>query len=83
MVMQSISTIRAFAPPKSERSSAQADEPGRCSPGLAQGLSIRDIARRLQLEPSGVRAQISVVVQKLGVENRQQAVDFFRSTTGE
>jgi DNA-binding NarL/FixJ family response regulator len=27
-----------------------------------------------------VRAHISAVVQKLGVENRQQAVAFFRST---
>ena len=50
--------------------------------GLAEGLSTRDIARRLQLKPSGVRAHISAVVQKLGVGNRQEAVDFFRSTTG-
>jgi DNA-binding NarL/FixJ family response regulator len=50
--------------------------------GLAEGLSTRDIARRLQLKPSGVRAHISAVVQKLGVKNRQEAVDFFRSTTG-
>jgi len=49
--------------------------------GLAEGLSTRDIARRLQLKPSGVRAHISSVVQKLGVDNRQGAVDFFRSTT--
>src|SRR5262249_61661797 len=49
--------------------------------GLAEGLSTRDIARRLQLKPSGVRAHISAIVQKLGVENRQAAVDFFRSTT--
>ena len=49
--------------------------------GLAEGLSTRDIARRLQLKPSGVRAHISAVVQKLGVENRQGAVDFFRNTT--
>ena len=49
--------------------------------GLADGLSTREIGRRLQLKPSGVRAHISAVVQKLGVENRQQAVDFFRSTT--
>jgi DNA-binding NarL/FixJ family response regulator len=51
--------------------------------GLAEGLSTRDIARRLQLKPSGVRAHISAVVQKLGVANRQEAIDFFRSTTGE
>jgi DNA-binding NarL/FixJ family response regulator len=49
--------------------------------GLAEGLSTRDIARRLQLKPSGVRAHISAVVQKLGVESRQGAVEFFRSTT--
>jgi DNA-binding NarL/FixJ family response regulator len=49
--------------------------------GLAEGLSTRDIARRLQLKPSGVRAHISAVVQKLGVESRQGAVDFFRRTT--
>lgn len=49
--------------------------------GLAEGLSTRDIARRLQLKPSGVRAHISAVVQKLGVDNRQGAVDFFRRTT--
>jgi DNA-binding NarL/FixJ family response regulator len=49
--------------------------------GLAEGLSTRDIGRRLQLKPSGVRAHISAIVQKLGVENRQGAVEFFRSTT--
>ena len=49
--------------------------------GLAEGLSTRDIARRLQLKPSGVRAHISAVVQKLGVANRQEAIDFFHSTT--
>jgi DNA-binding NarL/FixJ family response regulator len=49
--------------------------------GLAEGLSTRDIGRRLQLKPSGVRAHISAIVQKLGVENRQGALEFFRSTT--
>jgi len=49
--------------------------------GLAEGLSTRDIGRRLQLKPSGVRAHISAIVQKLGVENRQGAIEFFRSTT--
>ena len=48
--------------------------------GLAEGLSTREIARRLQLKPSGVRAHISAVVQKLGVESRQGAVDLFRQT---
>ena len=45
--------------------------------GLAEGLSTRDIARRLQLKPSGVRAHISAVVQKLGVRDRHEAVSFF------
>jgi DNA-binding NarL/FixJ family response regulator len=46
--------------------------------GLAEGLSTRDIAKRLQLKPSGVRAHISAVVQKLGVKDRHEAVSFFR-----
>jgi DNA-binding NarL/FixJ family response regulator len=50
--------------------------------GLAEGLSTRDIGRRLQLQPSGVRAHISAVVHKLGVRNRQEAVEMFRRTTG-
>jgi DNA-binding NarL/FixJ family response regulator len=45
--------------------------------GLAEGLSTRDIAKRLQLKPSGVRAHISAVVQKLGVKDRHEAVSFF------
>jgi DNA-binding NarL/FixJ family response regulator len=49
--------------------------------GLAEGLSTRDIGRRLQLKPSGVRAHISAVVQKLGVKDRHEAVSFFRDTT--
>ena len=49
--------------------------------GLAEGLSTRDIAKRLQLKPSGVRAHISAVVQKLGVADRREAVAFFRSPT--
>ena len=51
--------------------------------GLAEGLSTRDIAKRLQLKPSGVRAHISAIVQKLGVENREQAVELFRGAAGE
>jgi DNA-binding NarL/FixJ family response regulator len=50
--------------------------------GLAEGLSTRDIGRRLQLKPSGVRAHISAVVHKLGVRDRQEAVEMFRRTTG-
>jgi DNA-binding NarL/FixJ family response regulator len=46
--------------------------------GLAEGLSTRDIARRLQLKPSGVRAHISALVHKLGVKDRQEAVAFFQ-----
>jgi two-component system, NarL family, nitrate/nitrite response regulator NarL len=49
--------------------------------GLAEGLSTRDIGRRLQLKPSGVRAHISAVVHKLGVKDRQEAVALFRKTT--
>jgi two-component system nitrate/nitrite response regulator NarL len=49
--------------------------------GLAEGLSTRDIAKRLQLKPSGVRAHISAVVQKLGVKDRHEAVSLFREGT--
>ena len=49
--------------------------------GLAEGLSTRDIAKRLQLKPSGVRAHISAVVQKLGVSDRHEAVAFFREAS--
>jgi DNA-binding NarL/FixJ family response regulator len=49
--------------------------------GLAEGLSTRDIGRRLQLKPSGVRAHISAVVHKLGVANRREAIAIFRQTT--
>jgi DNA-binding NarL/FixJ family response regulator len=48
---------------------------------LAEGLSTREIARRLQLKSSGVRAHISAIVQKLGVANRDEAIAFFRDTT--
>jgi DNA-binding NarL/FixJ family response regulator len=51
--------------------------------GLAEGLSTRDIGRRLQLKPSGVRAHISAVVQKLGVADRHEAVAMFHGATGE
>jgi len=49
--------------------------------GLADGQSTREIARRLQLKPSGVRAHISSLVQKLGVADREELVDYFRRTT--
>jgi DNA-binding NarL/FixJ family response regulator len=49
--------------------------------GLAEGLSTREIAKRLQLKPSGVRAHISAVVQKLGVADRNEAIAFFRETS--
>jgi DNA-binding NarL/FixJ family response regulator len=49
--------------------------------GLADGQSTREIARRLQLKPSGVRAHISAIVQKLGVEDRDEAIAFFHEAT--
>ena len=49
--------------------------------GLADGLSTREIGRRLQLKQSGVRAHISAIVRKLGVKDRDEAVAFFRDTT--
>jgi DNA-binding NarL/FixJ family response regulator len=49
--------------------------------GLAEGLSTRDIAKRLQLKPSGVRAHISALVQKLGVADRHEAVAFFQDAS--
>ena len=49
--------------------------------GLADGLSTREIGRRLQLKQSGVRAHISAVVRKLGVKDREEAIAFFRNTT--
>jgi DNA-binding NarL/FixJ family response regulator len=49
--------------------------------GLADGLSTREIARRLQLKQSGVRAHISAIVQKLGVADREEAIAFFHNTT--
>ncbi len=48
---------------------------------LADGLSTREIGRRLQLKQSGVRAHISAVVRKLGVADRKAAIAFFRDTT--
>jgi DNA-binding NarL/FixJ family response regulator len=49
--------------------------------GLADGMSTREIGRKLGLKPSGVRAHISALVHKLGVANRQEAIAFFRETT--
>jgi DNA-binding NarL/FixJ family response regulator len=49
--------------------------------GLADGLSTREIGRRLQLKQSGVRAHISAIVRKLGVEDRDAAIEYFRDTT--
>ena len=49
--------------------------------GLADGMSTREIARRLQLKPSGIRAHISAIVQKLGVAGRDEAIVFFRETS--
>jgi DNA-binding NarL/FixJ family response regulator len=49
--------------------------------GLADGLSTREIGRRLQLKQSGVRAHISAIVRKLGVDDRDEAVAFFREAS--
>jgi len=75
----SIPATRASARPRSAPNSDRASraESGTYSPVLAEGLSTRDIAKRLQLKPSGVRAHISAVVQKLGVADRREAVAFF------
>ena len=48
---------------------------------LADGLSTREIAGRLRLKPSGVRAHISALVRKIGVADRDEAIAFFRETT--
>lgn len=48
---------------------------------LADGLSTREIGRRLHLKQSGVRAHISAVVRELGVADREEAIAFFRETT--
>jgi DNA-binding NarL/FixJ family response regulator len=42
---------------------------------LGEGLSTREIARRLGLEPSSVRAHIAALVRKLGVADRKAAVE--------
>jgi DNA-binding NarL/FixJ family response regulator len=47
---------------------------------LADGLSTREIGRRLQLKQSGIRAHISSVVRKLGVKDREEAIAVFRNT---
>jgi DNA-binding NarL/FixJ family response regulator len=49
---------------------------------LADGLSTREVGRRLQLKQSDVRAYISALVRKLGVKDREEAIAFFRETTG-
>jgi len=45
---------------------------------LAEGQSTREIARKLTLEPSSVRAHITSLVRKLGVANREEAVELMR-----
>jgi DNA-binding NarL/FixJ family response regulator len=49
---------------------------------LAEGLSTREIARRLQLTPGGARGHVSVLIHKLGLANREEAVAFFCETAG-
>jgi DNA-binding NarL/FixJ family response regulator len=46
---------------------------------LADELSTNEIARRLVLTASAVRAHISSIVKKLGVQNRDEAIDLFRA----
>ena len=46
---------------------------------LSQGLSTAQIARRLTLSQSAVRAHIAAVVKKLGVADRNAAVALFRA----
>jgi DNA-binding NarL/FixJ family response regulator len=48
---------------------------------LSEGLSTREISRRLQIKPSGVRAHISALVHKLGAADRDEAVALFRQST--
>jgi DNA-binding NarL/FixJ family response regulator len=48
---------------------------------LAEGQSTRAIARRLQLTPSAVRANVSHLLHKLGLASREEAVSFFRQTS--
>jgi hypothetical protein len=38
-------------------------------------------SRGVLLRPSGVRAHISAIVQKFGVEDRDEAIAFFHETT--
>jgi DNA-binding NarL/FixJ family response regulator len=45
---------------------------------LARNLSTRDVARRLGVEASSVRAHIVSIVRKLGVASRQEAVEYMR-----
>jgi DNA-binding NarL/FixJ family response regulator len=47
---------------------------------LADGMSTREIARRLQLTQSGARVHVSHLVQKLGLESRDEAIAFFRKS---
>jgi two-component system NarL family response regulator len=48
---------------------------------LAEGLSTREIAARLQLTPGGARAHVSFLIHKLGVASRDEAVALLRETT--
>jgi len=48
---------------------------------LAEGLSTSAIAKRLQLTPSGVRANVSHLLHKLGLASREEAVSFFREAS--
>ncbi len=45
---------------------------------LAAGLATRQIARRLSLSPSAIRSHVASVVHKLGVRDREAAIELFR-----
>ena len=45
---------------------------------LARGLSTRDVASRLCITPVGVRVHTNAIVKKLGVRDREEALEAFR-----
>jgi len=48
---------------------------------LGNGLSTRDVARKLSLTTVGVRVHVSSAVKKLGAENREEAIDLLRHSS--
>jgi DNA-binding NarL/FixJ family response regulator len=49
---------------------------------LARGRSTREVAERLLLSTSAVRAHITAIVRKLGVGGRDEAIEMFRESRG-